>query len=292
MVNRDGDGYIPILDKAIGLFINQASRRSTLFGVSRFYDEMSLRQMLDTGPSQRFLPMIQGLIPRGVGFCTPNQAAGHAGIFAAVTNHMTEMGERLGRLVTRAEAHSDFSAMAGQRRVETAGTYRENLGRVSTTMSEAGQAAGQARVETAGTYRANLGRVSLTLSEAGQKNTGIPKTGASTTLVLHDKNADRIYYSLTDSAMLEKMVDFEVFSTVRTAMNNIARLKACALDGEFKLNAATKGRGKKSERGACGRDMPANLDLWLSVASEVPVGVNVTKLEKQVKRRRVEDERN
>ena len=51
-------------------------------------------------------------------------------------------------------------------------------------------------------------------------------------------------------------------------------------------------RQKEEARSLIGRDMPANLNLWLSVASEVPVGVSVTKLEKQVNRKRAEDEGN
>jgi len=128
MVHRKGDSYIPTLDRAIALFISQSSGQSTLFGISQFYEESALRQMLESFPSQRFLQMIGPLIPPGVGFFTPSQ-------------------------------------VGGNRRVETAGTYRENLGRVSMTMEETGNR----RVETAGTYRENLGRVSMTMEETGKR---------------------------------------------------------------------------------------------------------------------------
>jgi hypothetical protein len=69
------------------------------------------------------------------------------------------------------------------------------------------------------------------------------------------------------------------------------RLKdyASELEVAFKLKPSTFGG---SDRGACGRKMPANIDLWLSVASNVPVGDNVMKLVKQAKRAREEDEEN
>ena len=240
MVNRDaGNAFIPILDRGIVLFVSQSSGHSNLFGVSPFYERSPLRLMLQTGASQPLLSMIQGLIPLGVGFYTPSQAGGHAGIYAAITNHMTEMSEREGRPVTRAEAHYDFGRIAGNRRVETAGTFQVNLGRNSTTMSEAA-------------------------AEGGTASAGIPRTGAisSTILVLDDRNAGRIYYSLTDPAMSEKMVNLRVFGSVITTQKNMKRLKDYASDGEFKLKAATKGRGKKSDRGACGWDMPANLSTF------------------------------
>ena len=72
---------------------------------------------------------------------------------------------------------------------------------------------------------------------------GIPRKGAkiSTTVVLHDKITDKIWYSLTDPAMFEKMVDLGVFNSVRNAKDNMKRLKAYALEGTFKLKAVTKG---------------------------------------------------
>jgi hypothetical protein len=98
-VNRDeGNG-------AIALFLSQASGRSTLFGQSPFYHQSRLRQMLQTDSAQSFLPMIRRLIPQDVGFYTPSQA----GIQVAVTNRQTAMSARLGRPVTRAEAHIDLS---------------------------------------------------------------------------------------------------------------------------------------------------------------------------------------
>jgi len=135
VVNRDaGNGCIIILDRSIALFISQSSGQSLLFGVSEYYDQSPLRRMLVTDSAQSFLPMIRHLIQPEVGFYTPSQA----GINVAVTNHMNAMSEREGRLVTRSEAHTNFSSIAGHRRVATQGTYRPNLGRNSTTLSDAG----------------------------------------------------------------------------------------------------------------------------------------------------------
>ena len=106
-VNCDeGNGCIPALDRAIALFLSQASGRSTLFGQSPFYHQSPLRQMLQTDSAQSFLPMIRRLIPQDVGFYTPSQA----GIQVAVTNRQTAMSARLGRPVTRSEAHSSLSS--------------------------------------------------------------------------------------------------------------------------------------------------------------------------------------
>ena len=85
--------------------------------------------------------MIQGLIRPGVGYYTPNQAAGHAGgpagMYAAVTNRQTTMSARLGRPVTRAEAHTSLGRDAGNRRVATQGLPSERRGgRINTTMDE------------------------------------------------------------------------------------------------------------------------------------------------------------
>ena len=70
----------------------------------------------------------------------------------------------------------------------------------------------------------------MSSSQRGAEATGIPKTGAnfSTILVLDDRNAGRIYYSLTDTPMFDKMVELGVFGSVETAKNNIRRLKDCA----------------------------------------------------------------
>ena len=145
-VNRDeGNGCIPALDRAIALFLSQASGRSTLFGQSPFYHRSPLRQMLETDSAQSFLPMIRRLIQPEVGFYTPNQAAGHAGIQVAVTNHMNAMSEREGRLVTRAEAHTNFSLNAGNRRVATQNEYSNRLERFPMTLSDAGRIGGNVR---------------------------------------------------------------------------------------------------------------------------------------------------
>ena len=137
-VNRDeGNGCIPILDRSIALFISQSSGQSLLFGVSEYYDQSPLRRMLVTNSAQSFLPMIRRLIPPGVGYYTPNQAAGHAGIRAAVTNRQIAMSAREGREVTHAEALWDLTSIAGRRRVETQGLPSESRGgRINTTMDE------------------------------------------------------------------------------------------------------------------------------------------------------------
>ena len=133
-VNRDeGNSPIPVLDRAIALFLSQASGRSLLFGVSEFYDQSPLRRMLVTDSAQSFLPMIRRLIQPEVGFYTPSQA----GINVAVTNHMNAMSEQEGRLVTLSEAHTNFSSNAGNRRVATQGLPSERRGgRINTTMDE------------------------------------------------------------------------------------------------------------------------------------------------------------
>jgi len=212
VVNRDvGNGCIPILDRSIALFISQSSGQSLLFGVSEYYDQSPLRRMLVTDSAQRFLPMICRLIQPEVWVYTPSQAGGHSGIQvavtnrqtemiarlgrqvtraeahsslghdgmrAAVTNRQTEMSEREGRQVTRAEAHFNLSSIAGHRRVATQGTYRPNLGRNSTTLIEAGNR----RVATQGTYRPNLGRNSTTLSDAGMMGISAAVTNHQTAM--------------------------------------------------------------------------------------------------------------
>lgn len=91
--------------------------------------------------SQHFLQMIQGLIPSLVGFYTPNQVAGHRGMYNAITNHMNWLSEQLGRLVTRIEAHLNFSLMVdtldGVASVASAGLYLERHGRNTMTMAKA-----------------------------------------------------------------------------------------------------------------------------------------------------------
>ena len=63
---------------------------------------------------------------------------------------------------------------------------------------------------------------------------------------------------------------------------------------EVPVKPATKGKPRKNfvpYRGACGSDMPENLNIWLSVG-KVPKGDNVTELKKQTKRKRADDEGN
>ena len=168
-VNRDeGNGCIPALDRAIALFLSQASGRSTLFGQSQFYHRSPLRQMLEMDSAQSFLPMIQGLIRPGVGYYTPNQAAGHAGIRVAVTNRQTAMSERLGRPVTRAEAHSSLSSDGGNRRVATQNEHSNRLGRLPMTMSDMAMMGGNRRVAAQNEYSNRLERFPMTLSDAGR----------------------------------------------------------------------------------------------------------------------------
>ena len=164
-VNRDeGNGCIPVLDRAIALFLSQASGRSLLFGVSEFYDQSPLRRMLVTDSAQSFLPMIQGLIRPGVGYYTPNQAAGHAGINVAVTNRQTTMSARLGRPVTRAEALPDLTSIAGNRSIETAGGYSLRLQRTTMSMDERRALASLARTieDDRGLCTNGCGRVQIT----------------------------------------------------------------------------------------------------------------------------------
>ena len=137
--------------------------------------------------------------------------------------------------------------------------------------------------------------LTMSMAERAKETAGIPRTGGivSMTMVLHDRNENEIYYSLTVPPMTEKMKELQVFNTARTAKDNLPRLKkyASELKKPFKLKPASKGGNKnsKSDRGAGGGDMPANLNLWLSVG-EVPKGENVTEL--KAKRKRAEDERN
>ena len=166
-VNRDeSNGCIPFLDRSIALFISQASGQSLLFGVSEYYDQSPLRRMLVTESAQSFLPMIRRLIQPEIGFYTPSQAGiqvavtnrqtemsarlgrqvtraeahtslGHDGIRAAVTNRQTAMSEQLEREVTLAEAHTSLGRDAGNRRVATQGLPSERRrGRINTTMDE------------------------------------------------------------------------------------------------------------------------------------------------------------
>jgi hypothetical protein len=113
----------------------------------------------------------------------------------------------------------------------------------------------------------------------GEAGLGVPRTGgkASTTMILHDMNENKIYYSLTDAPMVKKLVELKVFNSARTAGDNMKRLKDYAREGKFKLVPGKTGRGNKSDRGAGSKDMPANLNLWMSTG-KVPKGENVTEL--------------
>jgi hypothetical protein len=114
------------------------------------------------------------------------------------------------------------------------------------------------------------------VAKGGEATLGVPRTGgkASTTTILYDGTKDHYYYSLTDPPMMKKLVELEVFNSARTAKDNMKRLKDYAREGKFKLVPAIRGN---KYRGAGSKDMPAQLDLWLSVG-KVPKGDNVTKL--------------
>ena len=88
------------------------------------------------------------------------------------------------------------------------------------------------------------------------------------------------------------MVDLGVFNSVINAKDKYEEAERLCIGEDIQAQGGDKRRKQESDRGACGRDMPANLNLWLSVASEVPVGDNVTKLEKQAKRKSAEHEGN
>ena len=109
--------------------------------------------------------MIRGLIQPGVGYYTPNQAAGHAGIQVAVTNRQTAMIAREGREVTLAEAHTSLGRDAGNRRVATQNEYSNRLERFPMTMSDAGRMGGNRRVATQNEYSNRLERLPMTMAE-------------------------------------------------------------------------------------------------------------------------------
>ena len=131
-------------------------------------------------------------------------------------------------------------------------------------------------------------------NERGERTTGIPRTGGvvSTTLVLYHEN--KIYFSRTDPPMLEKLVKLQVFNTEKHAKNHIPRLKEYGQEvGKFQLKPGARGKPRKDfvpYRGACGRGMPSDLKVWMSVG-EIPEG-DVTELKKQSKRKRAEDKGN
>ena len=135
----------------------------------------------------------------------------------------------------------------------------------------------------------------MSMSDRGAKSAGKPKTGGneSKIIVLHLK--DKIYYSRTDPPMLEKMVELKLFNSKTTAKDNISRLKKYGEEeGKFQLKPGAKGRPRKDfvpyrYRGACGSDMPADLNVWMSVGT-VPKDGNVTELKIQPKRKRADDE--
>ena len=70
---------------------------------------------------------------------------GHDGIRAAVTNRQTAMIAQEVRQVTRSEAHTSLGHDGGNRRVETQHEYSNRLKRFPKTMSEAGRISGNAR---------------------------------------------------------------------------------------------------------------------------------------------------
>ena len=130
--------------------------------------------------------MIRRLIQPEVWVYTPSQAGGHAGIQVAVTNRQIAMSAREGRQVTRAEAHSDL----GHEGISVAVTNRQiamsaREGR-QVTRSEAhfnlSSIAGHRRVATQGTYRPNLGRNSTTLSDAGMMGISAAVTNHQTAM--------------------------------------------------------------------------------------------------------------
>jgi hypothetical protein len=130
----------------------------------------------------------------------------------------------------------------------------------------------------------------------GEKNLGVPRmTGkkASKILVLHHDK--KIYYSRTNPPMAEKLVELQVFNTEKSAKSRIPRLYDYGKEaGKFKLKPGAKGRVRKDfvpYRGACGRDMPSDLNVWMSVG-EIPTGNNMKELKLQPKRKRAEDEGN
>ena len=135
----------------------------------------------------------------------------------------------------------------------------------------------------------------MSMAERAEETTGIPRKGGIVSTILVPYHEDKIYYSLTNDPMFEKMVGLQVFNSKRNARDNIWRLKDYASEGKFQLKLATKGGDRRKDfvpyRGACGRDMPTDLNVWLSVG-KIPKGDNVTVLKKQSKRKRAEDEGN
>ena len=143
-----------------------------------------------------------------------------------------------------------------------------------------------AKYMTTGTANNGRTKAEITADKSrGGGNGGV----ASTTMVLHDRNTnpDWYYYSHTHAPMAEKMVELKLFNSERMANDQFLRLKEYAeeLEKPFKLMPATKGKQSKDfvpYRGACGKDMPTDLNFWLSTG-KVPKGVNVTELKKQKK---------
>ena len=126
----------------------------------------------------------------------------------------------------------------------------------------------------------------------GEESAGKPKTGGNESKIIVLHLEDETYYSRTDAPMLEKMVELKVFNKVRNAQDNIPRLKEYGQKvGKFQLKPGAKGKQRKNfvkYRGACSRDMPTDLNVWMSVG-EIPEG-DATELKKQSKRKRADDE--
>ena len=239
------------------------------------YDQSAL-YLAKTIPGCLFLTKIfiqERLMPaEGVTILTSKQVAG-------IKSHATDEGCEAGEHWMEKEGRNSLSTLA---RVTKAG--------IASAETIEGEATG-VHLKRKGEGKGVV--LTMSMAERAKETAGIPRTGGivSMTMVLHDRNKDKIYYSLTVLPMAEKMKELQVFNTARSAKDNIPRLKkyASELKKPFKLKQAPKGRNTKSDRGAGGRDMPANLNLWLSVG-EVPKGENVTEL--KAKRKRAEDERN
>ena len=72
---------------------------------------------------------------------------------------------RLGREVTRSEAHSSLSSDGGNRRVATQNEYSNRLGRLPMTMSDMAMMGGNRSIETAGGYSLRLQRTTMSMDE-------------------------------------------------------------------------------------------------------------------------------
>ena len=75
------------------------------------------------------------------------------------------MSARLGRPVTRAEAHFALSSDGGNRRVATQHEYSNRLGRLPMTVSDMARMGGNRRVATQNEYSEHLGRLPMTMAE-------------------------------------------------------------------------------------------------------------------------------